>query len=65
MGNIRGIKPGIRDNKLGYLSVLAKDSNAVIISLTESYLKNRVKDTEIHIDGYSITRSDREVKEGG
>ena len=65
MGNIRGIQPGKRSNKLNYLSLLAKENNTVIISLTISHLKDRIDNAEIHIDGFSITRSDRAVREGG
>ena len=59
------MQPGIRSNKLDYLSFLAKENNTVIISLTESHLKERVDDAEIHIEGFSITRSDRVIREGG
>ena len=64
-GNVRGIKPGIRDNKLEYINLTAKENNAIMIALTESHLKDRVSDHEIHIDGFSLIRSDRSVREGG
>ena len=64
VGNIRGLKPGIRDHKLEYLELTAKENDAIVIAITESHLKDRIDDNEIHIDGYSVTRSDREVREG-
>ena len=64
-GNVRGIKPGIRDNKLEYINLTAKENNAIMIALTESHLKDRGNDHEIHIDGFSLIRSDRSVREGG
>ena len=64
-GNIRGLKPGFRDNKIEYIKLLAKQNNTEIIAMTESHLKDRVNDYEIHIDGFSSLRSDRSVREGG
>ena len=60
-GNVRGIKPGIRDNKLEYINLTAKENNAIMIALTESHLKERISDYEINIDGFSLIRSDRSV----
>ena len=33
--------------------------------MTESHIKDRVEDNEIHIDGYTSTRGDRKIREGG
>ena len=64
-GNIWGLKPGIRDNKIEYISLIASQNNAAMIALTESHLKERINDYEIHIDGFTSIRSDRSVREGG
>ena len=64
-GNMRGLKPGIRDNKIEYISLTAKENNAIMIALTETHLKDRISDYEINIDGFSSIRSDRSVREGG
>ena len=62
---MRGLKPGIKDNKLEYLEMIANENDAIVIAITETHLKDRIDDTEIHINGYSSTRSDRNIREGG
>ena len=57
-GNMRGLKPGIKDNKLEYLEMIANENDAIVIAITETHLKDRIDDTEIHINGYLSTRSD-------
>ena len=34
-GNIRNLKPGLRDNEIEYIDMIAKNKNAFLISLTE------------------------------
>ena len=62
---MRGLKPGIKDNKLEYLEMIANENDAIVIAITETHLKDRIDDTEIHINGYSSTRSDQNIREGG
>ena len=40
-------------------------TNAAIIGITESKLDDTVLDAEIEIEGYSVTRSDRNRHDGG
>ena len=50
-GNIRALKPGLRDSKIEYLANLANVNNSDIITLTESHLSEDISDAEVHIDG--------------
>ena len=51
-------------NKTNFLGV-AKCSNATVIGITETKLKNTVYDSEVTIDGYSIVRNYRNRKVRG
>ena len=63
-GNIRNLKPGLRNNKIEYIEMMAKNNNAFLISLTESWLSEGVMDAEIYLNGFSAIRSDRCDKRG-
>ena len=45
--------------------MMAKNNNAFLISLTESWLSEGVMDAEIYLNGFSAIRSDRCDREGG
>ena len=52
--NIRSLLP-----KLDELILLATKTNAAVIGITESWLDDSVKDSEVEVCGYSILRHDR------
>lgn len=58
--NIRSLLP-----KHDELCLLAKQSNADIICLSETWLDNSVFDSEISINGYTVVRRDRNRHGGG
>ena len=58
--NARSILP-----KMGELDILAHNTNAAIIAVTESWLDNTIHDNEVCIPGYSIQRKDRNREGGG
>ena len=64
-GNIRALKPGLRDSKIEYLANLANVNNSDIITLTESHLSEDISDAEVHIDGWASVRCDRHKRYGG
>ena len=51
--------------KIDELRQIAIETNAAIIGITESKLDDTVLDAEIEIEGYSVTRSDRNRHGGG
>ena len=51
--------------KIDELRLIAKESNAAVIGLTETKLDESVQIGEIEIEGYSLVRSDRNRKGGG
>ena len=51
--------------KLSELKNIALQINPAVISLSETWLDESVTDNEIHIDGYSILRKDRNREGGG
>ena len=57
--NINSLLP-----KIDELRLIAKNSNAAIIGITESKLDKTVLDNEVKIDGYELKRSDRN-RQGG
>ena len=64
-GNIRALKPGLRNSKIEYLANLANLNNNDIMSLTESHLSEDITDAEVHIDGWASVRCDRHKRYGG
>ena len=64
-GNIRGLNPGQSYSKIEYLSDLSKTNNSVIVTLTESHLSDKIDDSEVKIEGWSLIRSDRKNRAGG
>ena len=58
--NARSILP-----KMGELDILAHNTNAAIIAVTESWLDNTIHDNEVCIPGYSIQRKYRNREGGG
>ena len=57
--NINSLLP-----KIDELRLIAKNSNAEIIGITESKLDKIILDNEVKIDGYELKRSDRN-RQGG
>ena len=51
--------------KIDKLRLIAKNSNAAIIGITESKLDKTVLDNEVKIDDYELKRSDRSRQGGG
>ena len=51
--------------KIDELRLIAKNSNAAIIGISESKLDKTVLDNEVKIDGYELKRSDRNRQGGG
>ena len=64
-GNIRGISPGIRGNKLDYLKNLSETKDPFLIMMTESHLSENILDCEVAINGWSTFRTDRVNRTGG
>ena len=64
-GNIRGISPGIRSNKIDYIRNLCIEKEAFAVMLTESHLSDNILDCEVSIDGWSTFRADRTFRTGG
>ena len=64
-GNIRGISPEIRGNKLDYIRDLSVDRDSFIIMLTESHLSDNILDCEVAINGWSTFNTDRTNRTGG
>ena len=64
--NIQGLYTGkdIR-RKINYLSDICTDDDIKIIILTESHLKNEIKDEEIKINNFQIYRTDRTKRTRG
>ena len=58
--NIRSLEP-----KIDELRLLAKNTNAACIMISETHLDNSIFDNEISIDGYVIQRKDRNRYGGG
>ena len=58
--NIRSLLP-----KLDELRILARNTRAACICITETWLNNTVFDSEIQIAGYDIRREDRSRHGGG
>ncbi|KAK3085363.1 hypothetical protein FSP39_002164 [Pinctada imbricata] len=52
-------------NKISELQIIASESKAAIISVTESWLDDSVTNVEVNIDGYAILRRDRNRAGGG
>lgn len=65
--NIRGLATGQQNQrKLSFLSELCESLGIKIIILTESHLKEEIKDSEIQIKGFNIHRCDRtDINQGG
>ena len=58
--NINSLLP-----KIDELRLIAKNSNAAVIGITESKLDKTIFDSEVNIDGYELKRSDRNRQGGG
>ena len=58
--NIRSLR-----HKIGQLALLAQESKASIIAVTETWLDPSVTNREIAIDGYNTVRKDRSSHGGG
>ncbi len=58
--NINSVLP-----KIDELRLIAKQSNAAVIGLTETKLDDTVVNGEIEIEGYTLERTDRNRKGGG
>ena len=64
-GNVRGLNPGFRYQKIEYIRDLAINEKCFAITLTESHLNENIHDSEIHIEGWNSIRSDRSNCMGG
>ena len=60
--NIRSLKKG---DHFIQICNLARDKNYEVISLSETWLNNSVKNAEINIEGYKLFRQDRQGIRGG
>ena len=58
--NVRSLLP-----KIDELRMLARDSRAACICITETWLDGTVFDSEIHIDNYSVRRREKNRHGGG
>ena len=58
--NARSILP-----KLDELRIIAQQTNAAVLCVTETWIDSSVTDNEINIDGYSVLRCDRNRSGGG
>jgi hypothetical protein len=47
------------------LRIMAKESKAAVIAISETWLDSSVINSEIQIEGYSILRNDRDRHRGG
>ena len=52
-------------HKLPELNLIAKESNAAIIAITETWLDVTYTDASVNIEGYNLVRRDREGHAGG
>ena len=52
-------------NKIDELRLLAQNTHASILGITESWLDESVPDSEISIDNFSLVRKDRNRNGGG
>ena len=57
--HIRGLYPLNNRTKVAYLSDLAAESNAPLLTITETHLTPDMKSAEVLIPGYTLYRSDR------
>ena len=58
MFNIRGLAPATVPSKIPYVTNNIYEQDQLFFALTETWLKSH-KDAELHIDGYTLFRSDR------
>ena len=67
LSNIRGLLGQGGNSKTGFLFDQAVSHQALIVSVTETWLKPEVKDSELLVNftGYSLYRCDREKRKGG
>ena len=63
--NIRGIIPGLRRDKLIYLSTVADELNASFIKITESHLNETNTEAETYMPGWQQIRADRILRQKG
>ena len=57
--NIRGLYPRSDKTKVAYLSQLTADDNVPFVALQETHLTPDVLGAEVHLEGYTLYRSDR------
>ena len=58
-GNIQGLYPRKGKHKIDLLRELTAECNTNIIALTESHLRQDIKDAEEHIQNIEMFRADR------
>jgi len=58
--NVRSLLP-----KLDLVRILAENTSADVIVISETWLKKTVSDNAIDIDGYTVYRTDRPNRGGG
>ena len=63
--NIRGLVPGLRRDKLTFISALADEMKTSYILITESHLNMDQDESESFLPGWSETRSDRNSRSHG
>ena len=52
-------------SKLSEIKILANNSSAAVIAISETWLDSSVTDAEININGYTVIRADRNREGGG
>lgn len=59
------MNPKANQTKVPFLSELSIESKALFMCITETHLSNDEFDAEIHIQNYTIYRTDRKERDGG
>ena len=65
INNINGIQSRSQRQKINLLKDLAEKQNAIAITITESHLKPAIENSEVHIENFTIFRSDRQERNKG
>ena len=58
--NVQGLCPQTKPSKVPYLKDILNEKDQLFAALTETWLSDSYLQAELHIDGYSIFRCDRE-----
>ena len=63
--NARGLYPKSNQMKVPFLSEFAEQTKPLFICVTESHLSDEILPAEIHIENYTMHRTDRVNRERG